>query len=543
AVVREGRRHLDRKDAADARESADLAVALAPDLASPHWLRARALLAEDPRQIGQATGAALTAVKVGLTALPGRRALLANLCALAIMGLLAAGTFFLLLQVARTIRQYVHDFHHLFPRGAARLQTAVLAVALLLAPILLQAGVAVVIAVFTAAAWFHSGVKERIILGLTLAMISASPYMAGFVCDLSAFWGTPAEDVWRLESADGGGEIADRLQTRADGGDASWVELFALARHHKREGRLEQAAELYGRAAEEAPREAAVQNNLGVVLYAMGDLEGARGAFRRATELAPAFGEAWHNLSKVYFRLGENVPGQEARRRAVDIDETLLERYPDPEDRLNLALAEAKLRPGQILSLARSTGGAGDKAKEQVRIRLSGLVPAQIAQLTPVALIPVLLLAGLLVSRRRPAAPCVKCGRSVCPRCDPEVAGGMLCAQCLNVFQKRGAVSQRARLIKEAKIRRHQSWKEGLVRTIGFVLPGGGQVLAGKPVLGFVFLSVFAMGCLWLLLWFGPLPPAWPQSAASPVLRLVPPALLVVAAWAAGNWLLWRRDR
>ncbi len=544
ALQREGREHLRRKDSSDALKSAKLAVAIAPDSAGAHWFEARALIADNPLQAGPILSSTWHALRSELRVIPQRRIHLANLLFNVSLGLILTGLCFLGLVVFRTLRHYLHDFHHLFPRGAARIQTGVVGLALLVAPVLLHAGLAVLVMVLTAAAWFHASWKERAVLAMTLVLLSTAPFLASVAAGHGSFWGTRAEEVWRLEHADGGASTVAVLDQRVREGSAHWTELFSLARHHKREGRLEQAFGLYQAALDERPREPIIHNNIGIVLYAQDDLEGALLAFRRATELNAASAAAWHNLSKVYFRTGEQGPGREARRRAVELDGSIMDEFPDAEARLNLALAEEVLSNRQILGLARAGNERGEDAARQIKVHLAGILPADMAPFLPVASLPLLFLAVVFVYRKsRPAASCVKCGRSACPRCDPEVGTGSLCGQCVSVFQNKKTVSQRARLLKEAKVRRHQSWREGSARAVSLILPGSGHILLDRPIAGALLLGVFLVGAMSLLLMLGPLPLVESAQAGIGMLRLVVGISLVAASWLVGNWALWRRDR
>src|SRR4051812_11214042 len=64
---------------------------------------------------------------------------------------------------------------------------------------------------------------------------------------------------------------------------------------HHRAGRMQAAADAWGRAAEVDPAHAETRNNLGVALQALGRLDEAARAFAEATRLRPGYADAWEN--------------------------------------------------------------------------------------------------------------------------------------------------------------------------------------------------------------------------------------------------------
>ncbi len=542
AVLREGQAHLERGDTAGARASAELAVEMAPDQPGVHWFLARTLITDSPGQILEISTSAARATWLTLAGIPEGRIFIANLLASLFLGLLLSSVIVIAILFLRSLRLFLHDFHHLFPRGASRLHSGVLAVALFGALALLHVGVMLLALIASAIAWLYAGLRERVLLAVALVLMAVVPFMASLISGMATFWGSPAEAVWLVDRTDDAHVAAPLIERRIDAGEATWIEMFALARYYKREGRLEQAALLYEAAGEVAPREASVHNNLGVVLYAQGDVEGAASAFRRATELQPGFAGAWYNLSKAHFRLGERLPGREARRRAVDMEPELLRELPDQEDRLNLALSDARLTNSEILRLATVEGWREEMAIE-VTSRVGGLVPPSVAPLLPLAALPLFLSAGVFLARRRPSSACSKCGRSVCERCDPGLAGGRLCAECVNIFQTRKSVSASDRAFQESKVRRYQRWREVVGGLLGLLLPGAGQTMLHRPIQGAVLLAVLSCGLVCVLLWFGPFPSVYATVASGINVRVIAGCILIAGAWLVGNWLFWWRDR
>lgn len=81
--------------------------------------------------------------------------------------------------------------------------------------------------------------------------------------------------------------------------------------------RYPEAAEMYRQAIALKPGEAALRNNLGVVLRDMGDDEGALAAFQQAVELGPALPQPQANLAQLQFRLNRLDEAEKNYRAAV----------------------------------------------------------------------------------------------------------------------------------------------------------------------------------------------------------------------------------
>lgn len=71
----------------------------------------------------------------------------------------------------------------------------------------------------------------------------------------------------------------------------------ADGKHEARDHFYEEAARLFGRAAELAPADPSAQNGLGNVEYARGNADAAIAAYTRAIELAPSYTAAYHDLA------------------------------------------------------------------------------------------------------------------------------------------------------------------------------------------------------------------------------------------------------
>jgi tetratricopeptide (TPR) repeat protein len=128
------------------------------------------------------------------------------------------------------------------------------------------------------------------------------------------------------------------------------------------------------------------------------------------------------------------------------------------------------------------------------------------------------------------AQACSKCGKVFCPRCKTTNESRSYCSQCIAVFLTRGAVSIEQQAAKMEQIRRRQKVRT-LVRRIGSaIVPGFGDLLAGRPTRGilngFVGIGALAGALVWAPLFARPLS-AWLPIRPVQVMLFV----VVVLAW------------
>ncbi|MDF1565663.1 MAG: tetratricopeptide repeat protein [Deltaproteobacteria bacterium] len=539
ALIREGRIDLENGRGAEALRKAELAVQLSPALPEAEQFLARATLLESPGSVGQILSATFSAVGKRFTSLPERRALQANALALVLVALLFALLAFFAVTVLSRLRLFLHDFHHRFPRGTSYLQTTVVALLLFAVPFFLGLGLLPALLLPAIAVWAYLQWPRRIALLATVAVVGLTVPATSMLFSLGRFWETRAADVWTIENT-GEWELAlPRLRARVEAGGATFPEIFALARAEKRLGRLERARALYEQALTSGGgSDVAVHNNLGVVLFVLGEHAEAKDALQKAVSLDGGSAAAYHNLAKVFFERSELAKGQEARKRALDLDRSLVEAHPDTEPRVNVALADLPL-DGSYFSILFEEGSEQDPSW-QVRTRLAGLLPEIGTWVLSLAAMAILFLGGFLRERLGVADPCQRCGRPVCRKCDRQ-SQGELCGQCINVFEKKDLVAPEVRMAKEKSIRRRQVFLDRMERLLGILVPGLGQVFGERLVLGLILLFLFFFGLTGLLFWNGPVPSALWADGGLPSWRLAGCAVLLGVSWIVSLWSVLRR--
>ncbi|MGZ6142621.1 MAG: tetratricopeptide repeat protein, partial [Myxococcales bacterium] len=512
ALIRESHEALASGAPALAVQRCKLAVEFAPAFAEAHMCLARAMLSDNGSAFKPALNEVMAALSADMNDPRISRAVTANVLGTLFVGLLAAGLAFVVVLFFRYANLYAHDVHHLFPTGARRWQTRMLALVLLLLPVLLQMGpVPLVFTALLAVALYATTLEVAVACAL-LGVLAASPWLAEGIGRVAAFGG-PAVDVYLIEHGLGTGPEVMRLQKRLDTANELAVD-FALARKAKRDGDLQAAEKLYLRALEAQGASslglAAVHNNLGNVYLLEGDSAKAMAHYQQAIDLRESLAAPHFNVSRA-LGLGGGVETlekiQSEQQRAQDLDRAAIDAFTDRQLQANrkankfvmdIPLPDDVLDP-LLNGEERVAGPVGD----ELRAQLAGGLPLDVAWLLPILAAAAILAMHLGRARIRPSGRCERCGREVCKRCDPDARPSeALCAQCVNVFIRRTGVDAAERIRKEYAVQAYHRRRHAVARALA-VLSGAGHVMMGYPLRGIFYLLLTASLAASVLLWRG----------------------------------------
>ncbi|HEY3452198.1 MAG TPA: hypothetical protein VGK67_37990 [Myxococcales bacterium] len=545
---------LSATDGPEALRRAMLAADLAPDLPAAHWAVARTAFKEDLTNVGRYAGSTVDAVQAAWREPRWRAALVADLAGLVVGAFLLAAAGVVVLLFLRHSRYFLHDFHHLFPRGAWQAQTALAGLLVLSLPLVFGLGPFAFLLALALAAWLHLSGSEKVVVAVLFVISGAAPISAQLAERYTEFVGTRAETIYLVQRGgpDDAAALA-RLQALGERADAPYEALYTLGRRARLLGEVPAAVAWLRQAAELRPSSTEALVELGSALYLSGDVEGARETWQRVLSVKESSIEAHYALARLFDRrakmasreeaAGQITEAQSHQRRLLELDPKLGASFAEaaePDLRAALWLPLTPVDVDQLTELAR-TEGHPSWVGEDVSRRLFWFFPRAWAFLAGPAAALLLGLATLVRNFFVPSSACGKCGRPVCRRCDAEVVGPAMCGQCLTIFSQRVAVDPPARAAKELKIKQYQRQRVWATRVAAALVPGGGQLVSGRPVAGTVLLLLAAFAG-WGLFAQGELVPApWGSSPAA--LRLVPCVLAGGLAWALGLRMAVKRTQ
>jgi len=553
--IRASRKQAGANQHAVAIEYAQTAVQLAPHLPYAHAALAEAYFEDSPTEVGRYFAASRSALKALARDPRYLRPALADLGTGTLLALMATAVAAILALFLRKARYFFHDFHHLFPKAAARWQSAAAACILLLIPAVLHLGLVPVLLVLFASVTFYLKLPERLVAAALLAMLGALPLVAGVLAEQTGFAGTIAEDVYRMERGGvGASASAQRTAKRMADDKADFLEIFALARYELRRGQLDAAIEHFKRAATLKGNEARLLTNLGNALLAKGEADNALEMYQQATEADAALAAPLFNLAKLHSRRAAALPdeavgaeldkGHTAMTKAQSLDETLLARElsgTQAEETLaNRLLLSPGLSSSEIAALVASTD-ASEKVEAQLSRTLLGTGASMPAFLYPLIAALALVGLGLLGGRFNVSKECEKCGRSVCRRDDPELGvGSLLCGQCVNVYARKGVVPAPLKVRKQLEVARYQTRMGRISYVLGLIWSGAGHVFSGWPVRGTLYGFLFSFALFQALFRSGVM--RSPFGALPEVWRLVPVGLLFLSVYLLSLRGLYKRQ-
>ena len=543
ALVRESQRQLADRVAGSpalAKKRCQLAVELAPALPAAHACLGRATLAESITAIVPAAQHYLEAVKAGWTDPRPRRSFLANAGGVGLLGVMAAGGLLVLLFFLRYARLYLHDVQHIFPAGARSWQTTLVAAGLVLSPLLLQMGPLPILFTSAVAAALYMTTVETVAAAVVLALFAASPWAVEGLARVAAFGG-PAADIYVIERGEGPPAAVLRLEKRLDSGKAEPAVPFVLARRAKRQGDFPLAEQLYTRALPGASGSgflAATHNNLGNVALLRGDTAKATKHYAHAVELQETLAAAHFNLARAHSLGGveslDRVQAEQAR--ALELDRAAIEAFTggglQVNRRSNRIVMDVPLPESALEPLRDAEERAASPVGDDLRALMGGRLPGSAAPFLPLAAAALVVVLHLARARLRPSGQCERCGREVCKRCDSDARPNeALCAQCVNVFVRKGNVDATERIKKEIQVHRYQRRRKLVARVLG-VFSGASHVLLGYPLQGAVFLIMTGLLVASVVLWRGVAHGPFPVRPGVSLLRIAITAAAFIAVYA-----------
>jgi tetratricopeptide (TPR) repeat protein len=533
-LIRESRMARQAEDKEQAEALLAAAAAVAPDLPAAHFAQASMWFADSPFKLGRVFGALSRASKAAITEPLSANRLMVNLVVGLLLGFALSAVIFILIQFLRYLRLFFHDFHHLFPRGVARLQTGLLAVLVILIPIIFRTGLVSILLLWALIAWLYQQTRERVITFLAVALFATTPLVLNWVVTALYVPESVVSDVIAVDQGAAPEASISRLKSYLEEDPDNHVVLASLGGYYKRTGEFDLASQFLEKAAKVNPKSAVLQNNLGNVLFLKNDMDGAVKRYDRATKTGPDLVEPYYNLSRAYYAKMDHNKGKEHYSDANRLNSERVRqlRKAAKSDRARDAVADLPL-PREWLAF-RTNGTHGRQLKQASTHMWQNWGGAGSTDTFPYVGAGVAVFFGLMLllrGRMYLSSACVRCGRPVCRRCNTELPDNTTCGQCFHAFKHKEQVDAKSRISKEIQIRQYRRRKERIARFITFVLPGVGQFIKDRPLRGALFLTVFCCVVVQVLFRNGVM--ADPHTLGSGIdwLKLVPLAVLFLGVY------------
>ncbi len=539
ALARESRRSLMAGKVGVAVELAIAATELAPDRPAPQLAVAHALWANGGAIRGSMAALA-RAFTFGWREPPQRRARLGNLTLVMLVALLVASTVFSVVVLYRHARIMVHDVHHLFPIGATRLQTGLLGLAVLLAPVFFRLGIAWAILWWVTLMGMYYQRRERAGAILVLALLAGTPIVLPWATSHIGYPGSRFEDIYLAARDVGALDAAERIAERPK---PLPEEVFILGLRAYWSCDLDCAADLLEQAIRAGASDPELFTELGNVRFALEDYPSALKYYEMAVGKDPSYVEAQFNLSRTYSAMANIRKSGEAYRRATEIDYERVEVFKEAAKRRGPHYVVQPGAPVRVLSLSKKIDVRHDWAVSHLWRLFGGRAPPLVFTAVALSALVLMVLMGWLARIARPSNGCPRCGRAACLRCNRELKDQKQCGQCYHAFVAREGVDPHTRIRKEIEVHRYQARTTRIRRVLSLMIAGTGQLLHGSSLRGLLFLSAFVASVLGLLMALGLIPEPVPTLAGVPWISVATTALLVVLFYGLGLWDVQRGER
>lgn len=527
------RREMAQGNADKARTALDSAIKLDPVLPEARWSRVALALSVDKLGVPREVMGAIRAVLVDLE---GRRVFFVRASLLLVLTLAAVGAAFVVLLVAGEVRRLFHDLREVTGRWVSYPTDAVLATALLAAPLLLTLDVGwLLLWLFVLSfGYAERNVKAAALVGL-LPLLLVAPALDRAAAALAVSASPVLRGAEALEEKRYDQRVLDDLEGVKSLFPEDADIRFLLGCLYQQLGQNDRAVAEYTVASQVSPVEVRALVNRGDIRFVDGDFGAAQEDFQEALRRDPRDVRARYNLSLVYGETFRTVEAQEKLTEARALDNALVTRF---------------LESPTLVKVV-SLGFTPEEAREKVRLlqrdsrnrRVLGhfhvgsdvrtwAVPFAVA--VPFAAAIAFLLDSFRRKGRGYAVACAKCGRTFCRLCKPPGESPGLCSQCIHVYLKKDGVSIETKLQKVEEVKRRQGVEGRLRRGLNFLFPGGELFLDGKIGRATLLLVPFFLGILAAVLRqdlaLSPRPGAGTLVAGTVLWSLV-----ALAAWVAGQ--------
>ncbi len=464
-------------------EQAQAAVVLSPDLPAARMALAREIWMEGDSPIAAVRTAfgALLAIPRHFESSVWFSATTLYICTLA---LIVGGLLTLVIFGALAFSHAAHDIGDLISSAMPAFARAALLGAVMLAPLALQQGLLGFALTLFSVGLIYGAVRQRLVLCVAAIAVLVGMFpMARFVgVLLTAYVETPIEAA--VFSTDGFALPGD-MSLLESAAETDPISAMALAVAARRSGDLSDSEARYRRLLQQDPAHYAAANNAANVNVELDRLESAIDLYRRSVEMRDS-ATVRFNLSQAQgqaFKLDDVGPTLAAAQRL------------DPERVAELTLLQGSdlamftidfPLPRRMLWDRVLASGSGGSFAAELRSAIAPGVLGQGAQVSvgAVALIAILSLMG--ASRVKRSQWCDRCGRRMCPRCEPELGDEAECESCNRLFKHPETTDREMRAARVNALRFRELRLARVRLIVSILFPGVAGALSRCPWASFI---------------------------------------------------------
>ena len=485
-------------DANSGLEGARAAVGLAPDLPAGRMALAGALWLE--------AGSIFSAVREAFGSLGAFRRHIegalwmgGSLLFIFSVALMAGGLLAILVVAGFAAPHAAHDLGDLLPVQMPPFgRAALLGVLVLLAMLLGEGLLGLALGLFAIGVVYGTG-RQRIMLTLAVGCIVVGAWPVARYTG-AVLEGLPRDPVAEsaLAASRGFTLASDIVRLEAAGPD-DLLAREALARLARRQGNLGASDAMYQKLIKDSPGDVVIMNNAANVRLHLGHMESALDLYQRALEIRES-PIVLYNLAQAYGRAFQvdNLTATLARAQRLDgdlvADLTRLQGSQPEGFVVDLPLENSTVWR-RVINL-----DAGERFASELRAFIAPGLLGRSAIMTAISFGVVLVGAWVIGNNLRASRWCARCGRRVCPRCDPKVSGGELCDPCNHLFFQPDQTDrelrwQRIEALKEREVRLNK-----IAVAMSVMVPGMAGVLSRRPVstlVGALLFAVLAGAVIW----------------------------------------------
>jgi hypothetical protein len=260
---------------------------------------------------------------------------------------------------------------------------------------------------------------------------------------------------------------------------------MALAAASRRAGNLAEADAQYRRLLQRDPANYAGANNAANVKLALGQLESAIDLYRRSLDVNDS-ATVLFNLSQVQgqaFKLDDVGPTLAAAQRldpARVAELTLLQGSDLASFTVDLPLPRRMLWERVLASQS------GESFATELRSAIGPGALGQSARFSAGAFASIAILSLLAATRWKISHRCGRCGRRMCPRCEPELGEEEECESCNRLFHHPETTDRAMRAARVNALRFREQRLARVRLIVSILLPGVAGALARCPGASFV---------------------------------------------------------